>query len=250
MPRRYANPPILEALTEFRFDPSSGWDSTIPGLLYEKLRASYVKKRQVSSVEVFISTQPNKPTEPAIQSSERVQFLAADEKDIIQVGSHLLSVNRLEPYSSWEEFCPKVLRAFGAYREVALPKALARVGVRYMNRIRIPKGMIQTEEYFDFYPFLGSNLPQMHGALLVGVHFPYDGEKDTLRLQLQTIPSPTPDALHLLLDLDYFSANPEKITFENVPAWLNTAHDRIEQVFEGCLKDTARKIFNSGTQGS
>ena len=250
MARKYGNPPIIEAICEFRFDPASPWDLVIPGLLYERLKSSHPKRRQMKAIEVTISAQKEKVAEQTIQTSDRVQFLAQNEKDIVQVGPQLLAVNRLEPYSSWDEFLPAIKKAFAAYLEIADPKALARLGLRYINKIVIPEGTIQMENYFDFYAYLGQELPQTHGAFRVGVQFPFEDGRDTLRVEMQNIPSPSPSIHSMLLDLDYFTLVERDLESQRVFDWLNRAHGRVEEVFEGCLKEPSRQLFNPITLGS
>ena len=40
--RRYRNPPIEEALCEFRFKPGRDWDLTIPGKLQAAIGEEYM----------------------------------------------------------------------------------------------------------------------------------------------------------------------------------------------------------------
>ena len=47
----------------------------------------------------------------------------------------------------------------------------------------------------------------------------------------------------VLLDLDYFFLQPQNVGLADALDWLESAHDRIEQTFEGCLKDSARTLF-------
>ena len=42
---RYKNPPIEEALCEFRFKPGQDWDFTIPGKLQTEFGDEYTGKR-------------------------------------------------------------------------------------------------------------------------------------------------------------------------------------------------------------
>ncbi|MEH2362987.1 hypothetical protein [Nostoc sp.] len=44
--RQYSNPPIEEAICEFRFAPGQVWNFTIPGLFYEKVRDLYTGEPQ------------------------------------------------------------------------------------------------------------------------------------------------------------------------------------------------------------
>lgn len=39
--RKYKNPPIVEALCEFRFVPSDEWNLTVPGLIFQELKHVY-----------------------------------------------------------------------------------------------------------------------------------------------------------------------------------------------------------------
>ena len=56
--RRYRNPPIEEALCEFRFPPEQDWDPTIPGKLQTKFGDEYTgKPREQRVVEVGLEAQ-------------------------------------------------------------------------------------------------------------------------------------------------------------------------------------------------
>lgn len=48
--RRYKNPPIEEALCEFRFHPDQEWNLTIPGRLHGELADEYSGKPQEQKV--------------------------------------------------------------------------------------------------------------------------------------------------------------------------------------------------------
>ncbi|MGC8838175.1 MAG: hypothetical protein ACP5UM_07135 [Anaerolineae bacterium] len=45
MGRKYKDPPLMEAVCEFRLAADSPWDLTIPGLIYEKLYAAFCSAR-------------------------------------------------------------------------------------------------------------------------------------------------------------------------------------------------------------
>jgi uncharacterized protein (TIGR04255 family) len=239
MGRRYKNPPVVEALCEFRFDPDSPWDLTMPGLIYEKVRDTFPKRHQVKVVDV--GTTPE--TLGQVRATDRVQFLDKDGKALIQISPHFLAVNHLEPYPSWEEFLPLIESGLEAYRDVADPRDIHRVGLRYINRIEFAEQRIDLQDYFEFYPFVGPNLPQLFGPFIVGIQVAYD-DWDILKLT-QTMPPPTetPDTITLILDLDYFLAKPGEVVLNNVLEWVNVAHDRIEEAFEACITNRLRQKF-------
>jgi len=203
MGRKYKNPPIIEALCEFRFEPSLPWDLAIPGLVYEGVRDDFPKRRQVRAFETSVSASLE-GVEQQVRTTDRIQFLREDERALIQVGPDLLAVNNLKPYPTWQEFLPLVQTGFSAYCEATNPKGIRRIGLRYINRIEIPGPNIEMEDYFLFYPFVGPNLPQEHGSFIVGIQIPYEGARDVLRLQLANASAETLDIVPVMLDLDYF----------------------------------------------
>lgn len=238
MRRQYANPPLIEAVCEFRFEPGDSWDLAIPGLLYKALSSQFPKRRQVRLLESTIAAKPEGIWQ-TVSQEERLQCLREDETALVQVGPHLLSVNHLKPYPQWKGFVPLIREALHAYRGVANPKGLQRIGLRYINRIEIPEPNVPLERYFDFYPFVGSRLPQGFFQCVVRIHVPFYGGRDVLRLALSDEPGkPT-----FILDLDYFLGQPGKVAFEDVFQWLDAAHDRVEEAFEGCVKDSLRERF-------
>lgn len=243
MGRKYKNAPIIEALCEFQFSPTSPWDLAIPGLVYEKIQRDFPKRRQVKHLDVDVSAK-SEGVEQEVRTTDRIQFLRHDEKALIQVSQNLLAVNHLRPYPTWEGFLPLIRKGFDAYYEVAKPVSIQRIGLRYINRIELPGPKVKLEDYLAFYAFLGPDLPQDHGPFIVGVDIPYENERDGLRLQMSSANSQKPGMLAILLDLDYSLRRPASIGFDATFGWIEIAHSRVEEVFEGCVTDTLRRQFD------
>ncbi len=55
--RVYKNPPILEAVCEFRFVPGSPWDWTIPGLFFGRVCDEFPEKKHQNVVDVAMEAQ-------------------------------------------------------------------------------------------------------------------------------------------------------------------------------------------------
>ncbi len=242
MGRRYKNPPIIETLCEFQFEPGPPWDLAIPGLVYEEVRDDFPKRRQVRAIETNILTGPES-VEQQVRTTDRMQFLREDERVLIQVGLNMLAVNHLRPYPTWSEFLPLIRRGFEAYCEAAGPEGIRRIGLRYINRIEIPGQCIELEDYFEFRPFVGPQLPQDFGPFIVGIQVPYEDPGGTLRLQLANASIKTPDTVAVMLDLDYFLVRPGEVPLDHVFEWVDVAHSRVEVAFEACITDRLRQMF-------
>jgi uncharacterized protein (TIGR04255 family) len=247
MGRRYKNPPIVEALCELQFEPDSPWDLTIPGLVYEKVRDTFPKRRQAKQLEVDVAAGPEGVGQQ-VRTVDRMQFLREDEKALVQVGPHLLAVNHLKPYPSWQEFSPLIKKGLQAYCNVVGPSSIHRVELRYINRIEVAGQRIELADYFEFRPFVGSNLSQGHGPFIVGIQVPYEESRDILKLVLTSASVETPDTAAVVLDLDYFLVKPGEVALDNVFEWVEVAHSRIEEAFEASITDRLRQMFEEVTE--
>jgi uncharacterized protein (TIGR04255 family) len=243
MSRKYRNPPIVEALCEFRFEPGAPWDMAIPGLVYERIRDNFPKRRQVKSVEVSVAAGPEGIGQQVL-TADRMQFLREDEKALIQVGPNLLAVNHLKPYPTWQEFLPLIRQGFDAYLTAASPKGIQRIGLRYINHIELSGERVELADYFEFRPFVGERLPHDYSLFIVGIQIPFENSRDVLRLQLL---SAAPDAIAVMLDLDYFLAQPGGVSQGNFFEWIEVAHGHVEEVFEACITDRLRQMFEEVT---
>jgi uncharacterized protein (TIGR04255 family) len=239
---KYGKPPIVEALAEFQFSPESEWDATIPGLVYERLGGEdqFPHRDQGKVVEAQFAIDKDSLQERRIET-ERVRFRSADDKSIVQVSKHLLVVNRVAPYEGWDKMRPLIERASSAYLAVAQPTGLSRLGLRYINKIAIPGTRIDLEDYFDLYPAVGDRLPQDHGPFMTGIEIPYG--KDLLKLQISSGMPESPKQGAIILDLDYSRMPVPDLACDATMSWLDTAHERIETAFEGCITDRTRRLF-------
>lgn len=243
MPGKYANCPIVEAACEFRLTPDTKWDPAIPGLVYQKVREEFPKRSQRLAHSIDF-TSNSKRLQQQVRLNERALFLAVDGKAFIQVGPRLLAVNCLKPYPTWEVFKPRIQDAFRALTDVVETKGLQRIGLRYVNRIEILGRSINLGDYFEFRPFLGQSLPQkdMTGFLL-GCILSFADGRDACKLQLTNAAPEKTDNVSFVLDLDYFVNEPRAVSENEALEWVESAHQRVDETFEGCITDKLRELF-------
>jgi uncharacterized protein (TIGR04255 family) len=142
---KYGNPPIIEVVAEFRFVPSEPWDLTVPGLVYDRLREQFPRKRLLKVLEGEAAAEAT-GIRQEFRLADRMQFLSDDEKAFVQVGPDLLAVNHLAPYPTWEGFVPLVQHGVDTYLSVAHPRGLHRIGLRYINQLEIPGKTVDLEQ--------------------------------------------------------------------------------------------------------
>ncbi len=238
LPRKYANPPVLEAVCQFQFKETDPWDWTVPGLIYDRIKGTFPVKRQENAIQISVTQ--GKPAE-AVSSGAitKMQFLREDSSALVQVQPHVLTVNQLKPYPEWPAFKALILEQLHVYTDVAKEQQLTRIGLRYINRIEIPAAKFELEQYFVALPSVPAGIPDTFGSFLMQVEIPHDDPSMTLRLAVGSLPPSAADQSAVMLDLDMVTDQAPNI--DGVAAWLDTAHDRLETVFDKSLTEKTHK---------
>lgn len=161
----------------------------------------------------------------------------------MQVGADLLVVNRLKPYNGWHKFKPEILKHLKTYTDIAISKGFRRIGLRYINKINIKLMSVKLEDYFNFYPNVPEDIPQIHAGFLTRIEIPYENNRDKMLLTLGSTTPEDTDIISIMLDLDYILSRPEGISLDEAQEWLEKAHSSVYEIFESCIKEKCRILF-------
>ena len=132
MRRKYADPPIVEAVCEFRLTPETPWDLTIPGLFYEQVKETFPHREQRVVQEVVFKQEPH-GIQQQIQARERILLFTKDRKQLLQLGTRLLAISALKPYLGWEIFKQSIEQAWNVLQQISEIKGIDRIELRYIN---------------------------------------------------------------------------------------------------------------------
>lgn len=245
---KYNNPPIEEAICEFRFAPGTAWNLTVPGLFYEKIKDVYPGEPQQQNLiqaEFQIGQVPANPEIALKQAMTRLLFQSADGKKLVGVGHDTLSIHSLHPYEGWEDFSQRIDESFRAYSEVSKPAGVIRIAVRYINRIAILGNQdIELSDYFNIYPQYPDGIPVKMSGFLTRTESIYEDTPIGLKITLSDVVSPASQAV-FILDLEVFQDWVEKpLVIEELIASLHELKSREGQVFEKLITDRTRELFN------
>jgi uncharacterized protein (TIGR04255 family) len=242
MEQKYVNPPVVEAVCQFRFTSASPWDLTIPGMFYEKIRVDYPIKEQ-RIIHELIAADPNQkePVQNLI-THELAVFLNPQRTAFIQLGQNILSIHTLQPYPGWSSFLPQIQLAHTHFLQFFEPSGIQRIGLRYINRITLPAEKIQLNQYFNLLIHTPTNLPSTFNDFLIAIIIPVPPD-DRCRIQMQSALPDQPKTRSSLLDLDYFLYKPGQVQCEDALSWVENAHQKVETFFEDCITDKLRTTF-------
>jgi uncharacterized protein (TIGR04255 family) len=243
MGRKYANSPIIDAVAEIRFEATK-WDGAIPGIIWqdEQIRLEFGKRQDVHDLGFQLASRPEVVVQ-TLRPQDRVRYGREDDTAFMEVARDIVAVHHLRPYPTWERFKPLIQKGIDAYVRAAQPGRIQRAGLRYVNRIEFDGDRVELEDYFEFRPYLGSELPHDYGPFMVGAEFPFSDNRDLLRLQLTSTVPEKQGQMPVILDLDYYTARPGALEIGDIPAWLEQAHSHVEEVFEACISERMRAML-------
>lgn len=254
VPRRYAKPPVTQAICEFQFVSDRAWDWTIPGLIYQKISSEFPVKQQEQAFQLSFTPQvQQQPVQQFSAALSKMQFLKIDKSAMVQIGPDLLAINVQTTYPGWPSFSKLISDQFQVYLQTASPKGFKRIGVRYINQIQFIAETIEITKYFQYYPHLPETIEQKHGPFSMRVVHPYNDEKDALVINFANLVSPAnvlaaadsvPSGhLSYVLDLDYSLIQSATVQLDEGLKWVEGAHTNIEEMFEACITDELRSLF-------
>jgi uncharacterized protein (TIGR04255 family) len=233
--------PIIEAVCEFRLPKNIKWDLTIPGLLFSKVENSFPDKEQrvVQSVEII---QNGEGVKHQISRDDRVFFYTSDRKTFIQIGTRMLAIHCIKPYLGWDNFKQKITVAFQAFADIIEFNSLERIGLRYINQIKVPKNDMPLKN-FEFRPHFSKDLANNLENFIMNCIFTFFDGSDSCRVQLTNMNSNESDTITLMLDLDYYLAKANSVSKIDSLNWVERAKEQINNIFNKCVSKNLKEKF-------
>ncbi|MDQ3747406.1 MAG: TIGR04255 family protein [Acidobacteriota bacterium] len=239
MPRIYNKPPLIEALCEIKFAETEG-DFTVWGDFYRKIEKSYPQKNELPRGIEFQFT----PNESSINPTEFVKrFISNDNAQLVQATRDSLTLNRLSPYSGYEDFKKSFIKVLKIYAEIFSPKRFAQLSMRYVNQIIIPHEKFSVDDYFGLVPIIPEGVTDAISSMFIQVQIAPQVENHFLQATLRSVPSmPEGNSVFFLDIFDAFPINSEYDEIGILKA-MDDAHKNVEHVFEKLIQERLREVF-------
>lgn len=170
-------------------------------------------------------------------------FRSADDKQVYQARFDGFTMSRLAPYKDWLSFRDEARRLWELYVAAATPQKVVRVAVRYINRIEIPLPLDDINEYLRTGPEVSSDLPQALEGFFMRLKIPLDDIKCLCLLNEAIIEPVTPTSVSVALDIDVFRTEEVPQGDEDLWELLEKLRNRKNEIFEACITDKARELF-------
>ena len=207
---KYPNAPIREAVLDIRVAPRDD-------LVLDELRSLADRTPDFPKIdEQFAINAAIQVGTTAPQSITPVKqgfiFQSPDQHCLFVAQGGGFSFSQLAPYDSWETFVTKGRALWTVYRDMARPKAVTRLALRYVNRLEIPMPLPDFEEYLRIAPKIPEEMPQGISHFFNQYQIPYVNIGATAVINIGMIEPPANDILPILL-----YQRPETVTHWGFP---------------------------------
>lgn len=236
----YAKAPITEAVIELRF--ARPIDLEVAKKAAQRVRPEYAFEDPEEEVHIQFDATTRKTQFQQVWSGVKLSSL--DRADLSMFRTNSFVCSRLAPYLGWEFFQPRATRGWDALRRAAGALELARIGVRYINRIDVPVAAnMKIEEYLNVGPKTPTADRPITGYAMQIVG-PLGADDCGLILNSATVPSPLIGFASLVLDLDLYREKDLPRRDDELWTLIEQMRHHKNRVFESCITDKARTLFS------
>ena len=245
--RLYRNPPVVEALCEVYFT-SSNWSDSIPSQFYEVIKDRFPKQEEqlLHRVDLTVDV-PNETISSGLQLGPTRKVFSTEEKNqIIQISENLFVFNQLTPYPSFRLWESTFYDVFDIFAKLVSSHAVDRIGVRYLNHVKIPERKFSMANYFTIFPMIPLGSGRVHGDFLINCVVPQSDEGHFLTYSFSKIVPDPPDenSQVFLLDLYNQASLGRTLSESEFKSHVRVAHGNVRQAFEGSITDRLRNLFD------
>ncbi|GMV03545.1 MAG: hypothetical protein AMXMBFR52_32000 [Burkholderiales bacterium] len=127
-----------------------------------------------------------------------------DGRDVVLVWTDGLSMARVGDYPGWDTFAARYLALFDTYRRAVAPAEIERIGLRYVNDIRLPiTPWFAFDDYLTSAPRAPKGFAQAYFDFLMHLRLPTGSEDTTLDvMQAADTRGLSTSEIPLIIDVD------------------------------------------------
>jgi uncharacterized protein (TIGR04255 family) len=240
---RYRNPPLVEAVFEV-FAVPTRWSEETQEIIEAAFREVYSGKREVlKPVGLHFQMGPGLALQGLKTEHEpdRVRLWTPDGDRMVQFAPNMCALNVLPEYLHYEDHRPELERLSKLYLELAEPTAIAPLGQRYINRVRLPVGG-RPDSFFTVYPAVPEEIAGRNPPFSMQVEIQTLGVGGNVVLTLTAKGMEDGNPVYVL-DVYARSQGPGPATWDYVRGWQDQAHEAVMAAFELAITDAARELF-------
>jgi uncharacterized protein (TIGR04255 family) len=235
----YAHAPIVEAVIDIQVRLGGDADQCLSHLC-DTLAEQFPKRDQL-----HLFSMEMRPDGNSVQRNVIGWRLANTSGDrMLQVKREGFTYSHMSPYTQWAVFSAEAKALWAAFVKCCAPEAVIRIAIRYVNRLKLPPGEVQLNDYLVLFPHTPDAYDPIQGMLMQvqGRHESIDPMCTSI-VTLASEPRTDSSFQPLLLDIDVFIE--KQISSAGDDCWnlLETLRLKKNELFESAITDKLRESF-------
>lgn len=171
-----------------------------------------------------------------------------DRPLLLQLGPNVFTVNVLPKYAGWDMMRQDVLSAWGQAKKALKPEKITRLGLRYINRIRMADDEDTPGEWFQASDYLPAAVLQSKGPFLSRVESQIDSENRILVTFAESRSDDDTQEKDIILDIDRICYKAIPMKDKELLAGMNHLHDHIWEIFRSGQTDRLKAYLERGAR--
>ena len=241
----YKQPPITEAVIEIRFATPND-DATIAKASGD-FKSHYPQEDAATNVAIQLYLPTGMEIKTMAQTLEKKgrRRSSMDQTQLVLLWPDNFVISQLAPYPGWDAFFERFRRDWEIWKRGIGYKKISRIGVRYINRIDIPLSgpLLEYERFLNIYAYLPESLGPV-SSYAVQAQLPLQEIGCKLTLSSGLVPSPVLRHVSFVFDQDIAKEETPPQNDDEIYNLLNEIRVKKNIVFETCVTDEARRLFN------
>lgn len=242
----YPNAPITEALCDIRVRPAA--EITIEQIEAMALQLADTYKSTEDQFEVStqfeVTDQTRDYASAVTQKKIGKRLRTEDGTGVVQAQLTGQSVSRLRPYKDWKALKLESQRVWEVYKTITKPAGVARLALRYINRIDIPgSDTISIEDYLRTTVQVGDEIKTPMSNFFAQIHIPRPAVSAMCIINTAALPPASRDVISILFDIDIFRV--DKLPENDDQMWdiFDDLANAKNEIFESSITQKARELF-------
>jgi uncharacterized protein (TIGR04255 family) len=239
----YPRAPITEAVMDIRVQARDGLTAEELRVLSKGTGEDFAQVKERLHVATRITPGPLATSQMMSPTKVGFEFRNAAGDKVVQAQLDGWSFSKLAPYESWEVFRDEGRELWTRYRELAQPKQISRMALRYINRLDLPLPFDDFKKFLRTVPEIAPDLPQALSNFFLQAQIPQLDLEAMLVINMTMVPPPTATVASIVLDLDLFRTTNLPNTEDELWSFFEQLRARKNQAFEACITDAMRERF-------
>jgi uncharacterized protein (TIGR04255 family) len=240
------NPPIVEALIDFRVQAREGIQVDELTSLRERLAKNYPRAKDIHQLQAEFAFQADLGTVAAKQAHGKtgLRFEKEDGSYVFQAQVGGFTLSRVKAYEDFPSLKGHARELWSTYCEVTSPATVSRVAVRYINRLELPAPIADITEYLRCNPPVPDDAPRTVTEFLSRVVMEDESGASVNFVQATDNASAPVAKVAVIIDIDVFKA--VSLNPSDAAIWDLLDHFRVlkNRVFFGSVTERTLEMLD------